>query len=72
MAGLLSPGIVRFGPDEARCDGRDEYLRYLQEVHGTITGYQFEVQRLAYSADRRVPWSRSWNSSCCPTASRWP
>ncbi len=54
VADRLAVDIVRLGPDQARCAGRHAYLAFLQEVHATITGYDFEVLRLVYSADGRV------------------
>jgi ketosteroid isomerase-like protein len=54
VADLLAPDVVRLGPDQARCRGRDDYLTFLQEVHATMTGYEADIQRLVYSPDRRV------------------
>jgi ketosteroid isomerase-like protein len=54
VADLLAADVVRAGPDEARAEGRDAYLLYLRDVHASMTGYQFEILRLVYSADRRV------------------
>jgi ketosteroid isomerase-like protein len=54
VADLLAVDIVRVGPDEARAEGRDAYLGYLQAVHASMTGFRYEILRLVYSANRRV------------------
>ncbi len=54
VADLLAVDVVRRGPDGASCAGRDDYLRFLREVHTTISGYELDVVRLIWSGDGRV------------------